>query len=231
MIDCYVICIQDDPISEAACARLAESMPSNANLHSFDAVTPKRVFARARRSNLVWNYPWSGAEMDVKSGLKKTAYPTIVKEKRIACFLSHYSLWEWCLETNKSIIIHEHDAIYRSQKPLPIESFEESPYDIIGLNNPFGATRRPGEYDRVVQESAGDIVKAPRIDEIYVPQGLAGNSAYFMKPSGAKKMIDLTAEYGMWPNDALMCRQLVPTLGQTKTYYTYVQGTESTTSL
>ena len=80
-------------------------------------------------------------------------------------------------------------------------------------------------------ELVGDIVKAPRIDEIYVPQGLAGNSAYFMKPSGAKKMIDLTAEYGMWPNDALMCRQLVPTLGQTKTYYTYVQGTESTTSL
>ena len=231
MIDCYVICIMNNPLSEESAARLAESMPRYANLHSFDAVTPERVFARAKRYNLVWNYPWSGTEMDIKSGLLKSAYPTAVKEKRIGCFLSHYFLWQKGFDDDKPIIIHEHDAVYKSHDPLPIDKFKKSKYDIIGLNDPFGATRRSSEYDRVVQESPGDIVRAPLIDDISVPQGIAGNSSYYIEPSGAVKMMQLTAEYGMWPNDALMCRQLVPTLGQTKQYYTYVQGTASTTTL
>ena len=48
---------------------------------------------------------------------------------------------------------------------------------------------------------------------------------------GAREMVSITEQYGAWPNDALMCRQLVPRLGQSKKYYTYVQGLESTTSL
>jgi len=63
-----------------------------------------------------------------------------------------------------------------------------------------------------------------------VPQGIAGNSSYWINPQGAQIMIDLTKEYGAWPNDALMCRQLVTSLGQSKKYYTYVQGLQSTTS-
>lgn len=47
---------------------------------------------------------------------------------------------------------------------------------------------------------------------------------------GAKKMLNLVAEYGLWPNDAIMCRQLVPNLGVTKEYYTKVLGFGSTTS-
>ena len=74
------------------------------------------------------------------------------------------------------------------------------------------------------------IQRPPVIDYTHVPQGIAGNSAYIMKPSGAKKMLDLVDEYGLWPNDALMCRQLVPTLGVTKQYYTKVLGFGSTTS-
>ena len=60
---------------------------------------------------------------------------------------------------------------------------------------------------------------------------MAGNSAYIIKPALAKSVIDKFKEIGMWPNDALLCKQLFPMIGQTKTYYTTVQGTESTTSL
>ena len=44
-------------------------------------------------------------------------------------------------------------------------------------------------------------------------------------------MVELTKEYGAWPNDALMCRQLIFKLGVTKTYYTKTQGTKSSTTL
>ena len=71
----------------------------------------------------------------------------------------------------------------------------------------------------------------PRIDEFNIPQGLAGNSAYVIKPAGAKLMLELSQEYGMWPNDALMCYQLVPKLGVTRNFYTRIQGLRSTTTL
>ena len=71
----------------------------------------------------------------------------------------------------------------------------------------------------------------PRIDEFNIPQGLAGNSAYVIKPAGAIKMIELAQEHGMWPNDALMCYQLIESLGVTRNFYTRVQGLRSTTTL
>ena len=62
-----------------------------------------------------------------------------------------------------------------------------------------------------------------------MPQGLAGNSAYIIKPAGAKSILDAAREHGLWPNDALMCKQIISNLGVTKTYYTRVQGLPSTT--
>ena len=44
-------------------------------------------------------------------------------------------------------------------------------------------------------------------------------------------MLNLVKEHGLWPNDALMCRQLVPKLSVTKKFYTQIQGTRSTTTL
>ena len=63
-----------------------------------------------------------------------------------------------------------------------------------------------------------------------VPQGLAGNSAYIIKPTGANHLIGLVKEYGLWPNDAIMCRQLVTGLGVTKKFYTNTQKLKSTTT-
>ena len=54
-----------------------------------------------------------------------------------------------------------------------------------------------------------------------------------MTQSGANTMLNLVDQYGLWPNDALMCRQLVgiKKLGVTTTHYTKVQRTKSTTTL
>ena len=71
---------------------------------------------------------------------------------------------------------------------------------------------------------------APYIDDLKVPQGLAGNSAYIIKPSGAIKMLKLVEEYGLWPNDAIMCKQLIPNLYVTRKFYTTIQNLKSTTT-
>ena len=230
MINAFVICVKSNDLSERATIRLEESRPVNVAMNIFDAVTPDNVDKVMKDNKVYWNYPWESEEIDFASGLIKKAYPTKDPKKRMACFMSHYLLWQRCIKDNVSIIIHEHDAIYYNDEPLPLEDFEKSKYNIIGLNNPRGATRLSAVYDRVVQESIGKIVRAPIIDGDMVPQGIAGNSSYYMNPRGAREMVSLVEKYGAWPNDALMCRQLVGTLGQTKKYYTYVQGLQSTTS-
>ena len=53
-----------------------------------------------------------------------------------------------------------------------------------------------------------------------VPDGLAGNSAYIITPSAAKKASELQSTIGIWPNDALLCKQLFPK--KLKSYYPYI---------
>lgn len=231
MINANVITLKGNTSSERAAARLIDSMPNSIQGHIFDAITPDQVDRLMKKYKLKWTYPWTGTEFDFKSGLIHNAYATADPKKRMGCFISHYMLWLRCVKYDEPVIIHEHDAIYfDSKENLPLDKFEKSWYNIIGLNSPAGATRMANAYDRVVQESEGEIVKAPLIDDYQIPQGIAGNSSYYMKPEGAQTMIDLTKEHGCWPNDAIMCRQLVPKLGQTRHYWTGVQGIASTTT-
>jgi len=187
------------------------------------------IDALLKSHKIKWNYPWERSEIDLASGLVKNPYPTANPRTRIACALSHYKLWVKCYKENEPILVLEHDAIFT--KTLNHPHLLDSKYDIIGINDPRGATRRARDYFIAVERNKDGLQRPPVIDDMSVPQGIAGNSAYIIKPSGAKKMLDLVDEYGLWPNDAIMCRQLVPTLAITKQYYTKVQGLASTTSL
>ena len=147
----------------------------------------------------------------------------------MACAMSHNILWKQCLDSNEAMLIFEHDSIFIKQ--LDTSLLERSTFDIVGLNDPRGATRKSNIYYNSIQQNERTIQPVPSIDTFNIPQGLAGNSAYYITPNGAKSMIDAVKEYGMWPNDALMCKQLIKNMGVTKTFYTRVQGLGSTTTL
>ena len=112
---------------------------------------------------------------------------------------------------------------------------------VIGLNDPIGATRKARVFDEKVKQTRLDalpgklgISTVPYVDDAGddpLPCGLAGNSAYIIKPWAAKKLLEKTVEIGVWPNDALMCRQFFPWLQVYFPYYTTVQRTASTTTL
>lgn len=103
---------------------------------------------------------------------------------------------------------------------------------ILGLNSPIGATRKASVYHNALFGKFG-FHKVPSVDQIGddpLPQGIAGNSAYIIKPWAAKKLLDKVAEIGMWPNDALMCKQFFPWMQTCWPYYSVVQGTTSSTT-
>ena len=130
-------------------------------------------------------------------------------------------------------MVLEHDAVFvRKFDYTEIEN--KFTGDILGLNDPTKATRKYKVFDSKLQSQYNNqtvVVDVPWIDEQTVPQGLAGNSAYIIKPSGANKLIALVKQHGMWPNDAIMCKQLMPgSLQCVYPYYTKVQGIRSTTT-
>jgi len=229
----FAIVVEGNKTSESGYQELKESYDKYGyedKLEIHHAVPTEKVVGYTGGNNLTWNYPWEGKETDLKTGLIKSAYPTQDKNKRISCFLSHWYLWQKCKQLDEMIMIFEHDS--RIIRKLPADStFQKSQFDIIGINDPSMATRKSKLYHDTILKNTEFFQPVPRIDEFNVPQGLAGNSAYVIKPEGAVKMLGLAQEHGMWPNDALMCYQLIESLGVTRNFYTRVQGLRSTTTL
>lgn len=233
MIDAYVIRIRGDEKSEEGAKNLIESSQLCDNefqIQEFDAIVPDQVDQLMKENRIKWNYPWEGKKIDLDTGLTKTAYPTADPKKRIACFLSHYLLWKKCAEEGKELLIFEHDAVF--YRKVNLEMLQKSRFDVIALNNPIGATRKSKEFYNKVSLSKSPVCQVPQIDNYDVPQGLPGNSAYYINPKGAMKLEILVNAHGAWPNDAIMCRQLMPNqLGVVKEYCTGLQKMESTTTL
>lgn len=198
------------------------------------AYLPDEVDGVMSEENLKWTWPNRGVEKDEKTGIIKRAYSTRVPNKRKACCLSHYFLWKMCYSTGEDFLILEHDAKF-TQK-LDLELLQNSERLAIGLNDPANATRLIGKYDDIVKkarkENTPAIIDVPVIDKPETAQGFAGNSAYYLKPAGAKLFLDTVHDIGLWPNDATICWQLFgEKIGVSTEYYTKVQGLPSTTSL
>lgn len=229
----YVITLLNHEQSNRCADKLIESSVNVDNefeIHKFEAVTPQTCDLLMLEHKIHWTYPWDNERLDLATGLLLTPYRTAIPAKRVACFMSHYLLWKKCIETNKAMFVFEHDAIFTDK--VDIDQLIFSKYSIIGINNPIGATRKSALFDQIVRTNTLPVIGAPKIDDDKIPQGLAGNSAYFIKPSGALKLVNACRQYGAWPNDALMCRQLLPgAVGVTTKYYTNIQKIQSTTTL
>ena len=227
----YAITLKGNKISEQGFDALwlsSKKLGNDFNIEKFEATDHIKVGEEMSRWDLFWNYPWEGKVTDLATGLIKSAYPTVVKTKRMAAAVSHFRLWTECFEKKEPILILEHDAIFR--KKLNYQLLLDSKYDIIGINEPRGATRKSAEFHRLIQKNKNEIQPVPSVDNYNIPQGIAGNSAYIIKPDAAEKLISLCFNHGLWPNDAIMCKQLVDNLGVSRTYYTNIQRLQSTTT-
>jgi len=187
-----------------------------------------------------WTYPKvpNQTKIDIKSGMHLTGYNAKDLDKVISCTVSHMRVWYMSAMLNETICVLEHDAVFTRQLVTKTtDEFDSA--GIIGLNDPRGATRKASVYlDRVIsgqrkttKEGTLTYVDAPWIDNNRnAPQGIAGNSAYIISPSAARALLRKVDEMGLWPNDALMCKQFLPYLKQAYPFYTTVQGIKSTTT-
>lgn len=162
-----------------------------------------------------------------KTGLTHFPYTTSDLRAKIGCSMSHYLLWKKCIELDEPILILEHDAIFLRE--LPNFKFK----GICQINDPAGATRKGTWWSQqmINRNNIGVHEKTwiTTENERNIPDGLAGNSAYVIKPWAAEELLNKFHNIGVWPNDAMMCKQLFPYLEEYYPFITKVNQTQSTT--
>lgn len=97
----------------------------------------------------------------------------------VGCFLSHYKLWQKCIELNEPICILEHD---------------------VTIHDKFPAL----DFTDVIKLSSG-----PKAKSIYVGEWWAGAMAYCISPLGASKLINFVKEEGAMPADTMLCNGII----------------------
>lgn len=159
--------------------------------------------------------------------LQQKPYGATDIRAKIGCSMSHFQLWRKCVEINKPILILEHDSVFI--RYLPAFNFK----GLCMINDPDGATRNGKWWSNHMKKRETEgvhkktLVPGPKM----VPDGLAGNSAYLIKPFAAQELVDKFYELGVWPNDATMCVQLFPYLEEYYPFITKVNQTYSTSKM
>lgn len=214
----FVITLFNDKYSLASAEntlKTARQMNDNLHIEMVRAVTPDKI------KDSTYSYPKEG-ETSTYEGMTLTGYKAKDVGKKVACSLSHMYLWNKCVEMDEPIMILEHDAVFTRKFRLGklLDAIEDG--DIVMINDPRGATRRGTVYhENIIRWDKGlNTIDGVNTPDENVPDGLAGNSAYIITPSAAKKAIELQSSIGIWPNDALLCKQLFPR--QLKSYYPYI---------
>ena len=250
----FIISDINNSASTAAARKVLKSIEdTNSRFIPFilPATTPTNLDEHLKdfgKSKIDWTYPLAGEKrIDIKSGLHLTGYAAKDVNKVISCMVSHMRCWLVCASQRFPIVVLEHDALFvrklvlNSRGNVTNEALNK--HGIIGLNNPRGATRKSAKYyesvinmqnaiNSVEDFNGYTVSDSPWVDDDkYTPQGIAGNSAYIISPSMALKLLKKVDEVGLWPNDALMCKQFFPNqLKQIYPFVTELQGMKSTTT-
>ncbi len=133
----------------------------------------------------------NSAEFLFKRGIKICSIDNRDLFATLGCFSSHFLLWEKCLETNEPLIVLEDDAFFVNS--IPDEIFSDT-IDVCNLGRPSSC---PSRFMR------------EHMSAIRTPLGLhrlkygclRGAHAYFLKPTGAEKLVEMATKIGLQPAD------------------------------
>lgn len=245
-IKAFIITLLNDSASMIGARKCIQSIKDTGSMIApfiVDASTPTTMrqdlnyvydTQTARSIQYTWPIDSKDDGLDFKTGLYKKTYKAADWKRVMACSVSHMKLWKTCVDINEPIMILEHDAIFNACFKLRHLTDNGFKNHICGINDPIGATRKWKVFrTKALENNHKGMYTCPTVDElgdVPLPQGLAGNSAYVISPFCAKQLLDKVKEIGIWPNDAVMCKQLFPWLQIMVPFYTTLQGIKSTTT-
>jgi GR25 family glycosyltransferase involved in LPS biosynthesis len=168
----FVITIMDNFLSQKVADRcIASAKKYGIEVNKWPAVTPRdpNFTSLVKDKKLV--------ERNFESGHSK-------KENALACFLSHLSLWEYCVKEKTDICILEHDAVFVDRVPT-----------LLGFNKVITL----GQPSYGVYNTPTQLGTQPLTQKEY----FKGAHAYAMRPTGAKELLSKVSDYSR-PTDVYL---------------------------
>lgn len=227
----FVITLQNNQYSEECAQRCIDSAKQyNVIVDKFYGVSKENAEQVMQSFGLKWTWANNNTEKTICpiTGLHQFPYTGANLQSKIGCSMSHFLLWKRCCDLNEPLLILEHDAVFL--RPLPDFDFK----GICQINDPNGATRKGNWWSKqMVKRGQTGVFEKTWVttdQERHIPDGLAGNSAYVIKPHAAQELINKVYQLGVWVNDAIMCKQLLPYLEEYYPFITKVVQTQSTSS-
>lgn len=221
----FVITLAGHAYSEAKAKRCIETARDvgGIEVERFRGVDSANALSMMAEHGLRWTWAKNNTAEDVCkiTGLRQRPYGSLLP--KIGCAMSHFVLWAWCVHESEPFLILEHDAVFERK----FESFEFR--SICQINDPAGATPRGLWWHQRMRDRGPGVFPKTHIFPDDVPDGLAGNSAYMVTPNAAHDLVMAARRIGLWPNDALMCRQLFD-LQELYPFVTHVEQEVSTSS-
>lgn len=120
------------------------------------------------------------------------------------CFLSHYLLWEKCIELNEPVMIFEHDA-------LMIRSLPDNILDLFSHHCILDYAVHYPNYEEIISNNCDLTVKT--FNKIKTAQfgfkqvnstHVKGSHAHIVKPLGAETLIKSIKQHGILPADMVV---------------------------
>ena len=226
----FVITLKDHEYSERKAQRCIDSGKNIGKIEVYKSYgVPKNMARRVMESHeLKWTWAHNNEAPAICpiTRLHQRPYYSANLDAKIGCAMSHYTLWKQCVILDEPILILEHDAVF-------VREFPEFDFKgICQINDPKGGGKNGSKLSNLMTKRGviGVQPSTPNTTNKMVPDGLAGNSAYVIKPFAAQELIDKYHELGIWPNDATMCIQLFPYLEEYYPFITKVEQEISTSS-
>ena len=229
----FVITLEGNEYSEQKADNcIASGAKFGVEVEKYYGVNKEAARAVMRNLNLKWTWANGNKSPAVcpKTGLRQRPYYNANLDAKIGCAMSHYLLWGCCVDRDEPLLILEHDAVFVSE--IPQELHDGNFKGILQINDPKGGGRNGSRLSQMMTNRGkiGVQPSTPNQPDPLVPDGLAGNGSYIIKPFAAQELIDKYHELGVWPNDATMCIQLFPYLEEYYPFITKIEQEISTSS-
>lgn len=220
----FCITVAESQYSREAGARCIQTGSSfGLDVRPHWATGVAQVEAECKRLGIRWTWANRNTQRTVceVTGLKQHPYRTKDFRMRMGCSLSHYQLWLECAESGESMLILEHDAVF--DRALPDHDWRGAAM----VNDPRGAAPSGERWAAAIIAKGEGVHPKSVMNPDSVPDGLSGGSAYVITPETAAKAVDVVRRVGMWPNDAILCRQLGFELYEVYPFVTHVEAARS----
>lgn len=205
----YVLTIENNSRSNMLadrCVLTAKKYRVN-SIEKFNFIETSKAYKELGDKKLSWTWADNNtrAIYHSQTNLKMNPLPTDLRDL-IARSLTHYQLWEKCVNENQPILIVDYDTTFINKIP---SNFKFSGLcQIIDPND--NMTQNGDTWSQKIKSynKQGTYPKIKRFKE--TPDGFAKKSGYILKPWAAKQLIKQCHKTGLWPHDLFLCSQLFP---------------------